>query len=156
MSDIISFKADLNRFAESIDAKVQDAIRRIVIELFNRFTFENPVDTGYSQSNWRISINEPDTTVSNPPTSQERDANKGKKGWINNALGADLSEIVGLTTIGIGRVESGDSVYVTNSVDYVRYLNEGTSKQAPSGWIQIAIAQVVAQVNESVQMAAKA
>jgi hypothetical protein len=147
MSDIISFKADLNRFAESIDKKVEAVIRQIVIELFNAITLHNPVDTGYSRSNWRVSVNEPDETVSVPPSDKARADTKNRTGWIE-APSLDLSILSNL--------QSTDSVFVTNSVDYVQYLEEGSSKQAPSGFLRISVAQIEAQVDDIAQRSKEA
>ena len=58
--------------------------------IFNDIVDHTPVDTGYCQSQWDISI-------------------------------------------------SGDSCEISNSCDYVSYLEDGHSKQAPHGMVQVAL-----------------
>ena len=126
-STLFTFDAELKAYAEVLDAKIEAVLKLIVLDIYNRLIDANPVDTGHSQANWRIALDEPDDAIRN---------------------GASGKQPPNLTEFPAGR-----DIFVTNPVDYVQWLNEGTSKQAPAGFIQIALAQVEAKVDSYVQQA---
>lgn len=37
-------------------------------------------------------------------------------------------------------------IYITNGVDYVQYFEEGTSRQAPNGFIRVAVERLQSQL----------
>jgi len=131
LQNVSEFKADLAKLSKALDHDYVALRKRVAWEIYNEFTLRNPVDTGYSRANWKIGIGEIDESVSTPP------ARGG--GAVMPSPPPDL----GL----ISQINAENTVYITNSVDYIQYLNEGTSKQAPSGWIQISIAAVEARVD---------
>ena len=84
-----------------------------------------PVDTGWARSNWIPNIGEPlDAPVgsrSNVSTGPQNQAEAGIAGY----------------TLSKGRV------YISNNVPYILRLNEGSSRQAPAGFVQRAVAKAV-------------
>lgn len=89
-----------------------------------------PVDTGWARANWVPRIGEPFKGTAG--TREQAEA-----GNVSQAeQGAGLADLVGY------RQERG-KVYVTNNVPYIVRLNEGSSKQAPAGFVQDAVAKAV-------------
>ncbi len=88
-----------------------------------------PVDTGWARANWIPSMGgEAATTPSGTKTS----------------VGvAEASVQSGLGTLLNYKLLSG-SVFITNNVPYIIKLNDGTSQQAPKGFVQAAITAAVA------------
>lgn len=85
-----------------------------------------PVDTGWARANWQPNIGGPARTTSGSRESVTSAAQ-------NEGLGA----LVGW------RLASGAKIHITNNVPYIGFLNQGTSKQAPAGFVQAAIRRAV-------------
>ena len=85
-----------------------------------------PVDTGWARSNWIPNIGTP---VTSPVGSKEAVSSAAQ----TRGLGAVLTY----------KFSSGQPLFVSNNVPYILVLNEGSSKQAPAGFVQAAIAEAV-------------
>lgn len=138
--DLQKFQADLKGFAKLVDRTLSEVTRLITLDMYNEITVRNPVDTGYSRGNWNIAQGEPDKTIH---------GTKPKKG--DNAL----KDIVGRPSdLGVMKeIDGRQPIFVTNAVGYVQYLEEGSSKQAPSGFIRISVAKIEAKVEYYIEKA---
>lgn len=108
---------------EDIGITVQQAQRKIALDIFGDLVAETPIKTGRAMNNWNISVNIPDRTITDVG---------GTEGAIESikqsaALQA-LSELAPFST-----------VYLSNSLPYIVDLNEGSSDQAPAYWVDRAI-----------------
>jgi len=139
-SGVQAFKADLAKWADVVNQDIADVLRYVALDLFNRITQKNPVDTGYSRSQWRLSEGSPDTTVDEPPA-----RTKDRAGTFDIPV-ADLAALANVTPQSI--------IYVTNSVNYIQYLEEGSSQKAPNGMIRISIAEVASNIDADIARAA--
>ena len=99
--------------------------RRIAGEMLQQVVVATPVDTGQARGNWRVSVG-----VLDKKTDQTQD--KSGQGSISK----------GIATIqsggGIGKI-----VYLSNSLNYIKKLNDGWSMQAPKNFMQISFMNVV-------------
>ena len=115
---------------DDIVAAIEKEIARVTIDATLEITSElithTPVDTGFARSSWVPSIGEP----------------------VESNLLADPSEIrevaaeqnAGMAQILSYELDQGP-VYITNQARYIERLNKGSSKQAPSGFVERAIAK---------------
>jgi hypothetical protein len=141
MTNTYQFEGDLKKFAEVLDVSVQKVMRYVTIELFGQITLRWPVDTGYSRANWRIGVGEVDPTVSAPPP--EADRGQGKQSYPLPSV--DFTQLKHL--------DGKQPIFITNSVDYAIYLEEGHSQQAPSGVVRISLAQLEADIDNIIRRA---
>jgi hypothetical protein len=88
-----------------------------------------PVDTGWARANWIPKIGGDPTTT---PT-----GTREAVGSAENAVQSGLSSLLNYKMF-------AGPVYITNNVPYILNLNDGTSKQAPTGFVQAAITAAVA------------
>ncbi len=95
----------------------QQAIR-LVLDLVAALMRATPVDTGHARRNWFASIGQPVTEAT-----------------ITGGAAANAQ-------VTAYKLEAGP-LWVSNPVDYVWFLNYGTSKQAPAGWIETTVYQVL-------------
>ena len=87
-----------------------------------------PVDTGWARANWIAQIGSP---VTKAVGSQE------------NVAAAEGATQAGLGSLLAYKLRAG-SVFITNNVPYILKLNdEGSSSQAPKGFVQAAITAAV-------------
>jgi hypothetical protein len=131
-NNIEQFAADLDKLAELTGELPADITRMVALDLYAELISRNPVDTGYSRANWRIGIGAPDTTV--------EPSERPKSG----------SAVIGAPSPDAALVKSIDGteiVFITNSVEYVVFLEEGGSQQAPNGFIAISEKLIESKIN---------
>lgn len=93
------------------------------IELGGRLIRRTPVDMGRARGNWNASVGQED-----PKTDPDRRAPE--------ALSEGSQRIAGL------KLSRGQRLYWTNGLPYIRRLNDGWSRQAPSGYIQTTVREM--------------
>lgn len=118
------FKADLEKFAEVIDVNLAVATRKLAIDAWTRITERTPVDTGRARASWDIKEGSPSDFV---------------PGEDDDEASIDLAKFA-------GDISGTESVFITSGLDYIRYLEDGSSTQAPAGMIAITLAELEAEV----------
>ena len=119
---------ELTRFLElSIKKIVLDIVAELVKAPSEGGT---PVDTGWARANWIPYIG----SASSSPV-----GNRPKTGQTAStaAQSKATAEVAGSYTLSKGKI------VIANNVPYIVFLNEGSSKQAPSGFVQAAIARAI-------------
>ncbi len=92
----------------------------LALDLFTRFVAMTPRKTGRAQASWNIAVGtEPDRTV--PPP--------GNYGAPRPSLS--------------GPVPIGQTVWVTSNLNYMQFLEQGSSTQAPYGIVDVSILAVL-------------
>ena len=104
--------------------------RDLALEIAANLVEATPKDTGWAASNWIPTTGAPATEPSGAP------------GDTGIAGGAQSAAIAALAT----RPPLMTPYYVANGVPYIRRLNNGSSQQAPAGFVQAAIAAAEASV----------
>lgn len=128
MSDARRVTAQLENFTNSL-------VKQIVLDATSNFIEDTPVDTGWARANWIPNIGEPFNRTSS--TREQAEAGSVQRGDQQ----AGLATIAATYEIGLG------AVYITNNVPYIIYLNEGSSQQAPSGFVQSGISRALRRAN---------
>lgn len=93
---------------------LEKAVRSTALVVDAELVRRTPVDTGRARANWLPSLNSPDVKIVAP----------GAKPNIENTLAGFSIK---------------DTVLITNNLPYIRKLNDGSSLQAPKGFVQDAI-----------------
>jgi len=117
--------ASLNQFAEK-------HIKIIALDAVANLVEDTPRKTGWARSNWIPSIGtpaRPDVSITNPEPGQVQ------------ARSAQREAGVLLVATGY-KLERGP-IFITNNVPYIGRLNDGSSTQAPAGFVQSAILRAV-------------
>jgi hypothetical protein len=125
-------KVDLAALADKMKTTVADAQKLIGMTLYKEIVAGNPVDTGFSASNWNLSVGAPDYSVSGERDPKATYAPKEPSPPDNPDM---------------------EPIFISNGVDYVIFLEEGHSQQAPTGFIQVAIEKVRNSVDEFIREA---
>ena len=119
-NDLASLLSRLKKLAEGIERGAAERVGTTALAIGQRLAITTPVDTGRARSNWFAS--------KGAPVADIRD---------NIDLGGSAS-VADVRRIAES-VEKGESIFITNSLPYIRRLNEGSSKQAPAGFIDAAV-----------------
>lgn len=114
-----------------IEAEISEFISLNVITVANYVAKEihddTPVRSGYARSNWVASVGAPETST------------VGSKESVDSSRFA-----TSLASLYRWTVAQGD-IFITNAVDYIGRLANGSSAQAPSGFIDSAAARGLAR-----------
>jgi len=124
----------LERLSKVIPVNVKTGLKETVLAIDQILVTETPVDTGRARSNWVVGTG--------PSTAAIEAYVPGKKGETagQNAEAAlrQAREFLDSTDVSV--------IYISNSLPYIQYLNEGSSAQAPAGFIEAAVEAGVAHV----------
>lgn len=120
---IEDFNRDIDAFGRGIDRDGVAFQKKIVLEALRRLAFRTPVDTGRARGNWQVTIGSP---------AQQALATWDKTG----------DEVVTRGVAAISLLPPGQVVWITNNVEYIEFLEEGSSKQAPNGMLRITVEEL--------------
>jgi len=100
-----------------IEPAVSDVLRRVALAVNQTLILSTPVDTGRARANWQVSIG------------TEVDAE------------LDSTDVQGAITRNQGVIKGyrNGEIIVQNNVSYIGALNNGSSAQAPAGFVEKAI-----------------
>lgn len=117
------FEVDVDKFADSIGVEVATVVKKLSFDIFADVVVGTPVDTGRAMNNWVISIGSPSREVND------------RGGPESSVKAARISEATGT----LASLQPFNTVWISNNLPYIGFLEEGSSKQAPSGWVERAI-----------------
>lgn len=128
------FALDLSRMLDKAKDRTDLAVRKVMLETFQKVVMKSPVDTGRFRANWVIGIG-----ALNTATTEATD----KSG------SATLSAIT--SSVQSAKILDGVSTFCTNSLPYAHVLEYGRangapgSLQAPSGMVRITLTEIVSK-----------
>ncbi len=117
-----------DQVAKGLGLPVVVVQKKLAFDIFAGLVSETPVDTGRAMNNWNISVGFPDGSVT--------DAG-GSDGAVQAAKAAGA-------LAALGGLKSFSTVWISNSLPYIVPLNEGSSEQAPSGFVDRVIVNELA------------
>lgn len=112
----------VTRVLRGLDSHVTREIGRLTRTIHFQLQLGNPVATGHSQANWIVSHGAPHLGVVG-----------SRKAVDASASPSSLSAVLALPSL------LNAPTFLVNSVDYIGKLNDGSSTQAPAGFVQRAI-----------------
>ncbi len=122
------FDVSLKKIAADIGIEVTLVVKKLAFDIFADVVAGTPVDTGRAMNNWMMSLGTPSRRVIEQG---------GSKGSVRSTKRAEAAAtVVGLTPF--------STVWISNNLPYIAELEEGSSDQAPRGWVEAAIHNNVA------------
>ncbi len=133
--------SETDRVMGLLDDFTERLVTKLTLDVTANLIETTPVDTGWARANWVPNLSRPfvEDLGSVTPSAQ---AAAGKR--------AQQQAAIGQFAAGGYRLEAGP-VYVSNNVPYISILNDGSSAQAPSGFVQRAISKAVTRDILSIQ-----
>lgn len=130
---LLSLAREMDGYARDVDEAINELKQLIARTLVNQLVWATPVDTSRALSNWRAELG---TSVSNWIEAHY----PGEQGSTQAASAqAAINEAESV----IARAKPGETISIFNAVPYIRYLNEGSSSQAPAGFVEAS--QIIAE-----------
>lgn len=112
-----SFEQQLDAaYKKKVVENLEKTVRAVALVVDAELVATTPVKTGRARSNWNPSLNTPDASIVEP-------GQKKSIGPINAAF------------------KITDTILISNNLPYIRELNNGSSKQAPAGFVDAALAK---------------
>lgn len=118
---VYSGKLGLEKMAKDYGIRMEALVRRTAFELAALVIERTPVDTGFARGGWFAQLN-----GIGPWTPYKDPAGVGAANFISATLAS---------------YAPGDTIYVMNPTKYIRALEYGHSKQAPSGMVRRTLAE---------------
>lgn len=131
-----SFAAQLQAFGDLVQEEADQVFRIVATEVGQSVINLTPVDTGRALSNWNAGINSPDDTY--------RETEDPMDSQTSSRLASEFSTL-----------KFGDTAYITNATPHIPFLEYGSSKQAPNGFVRITLARFNNIVQDAVRRADK-
>ena len=100
--------------------RVDQSVVRTALAVDQAVVLATPVDTGRARANWQAQIGSP-----------ARDVLDGEDKGGNATLARNANIIRAR--------RGGGTIYISNNVAYIGVLNEGSSSQAPAGFVEMAV-----------------
>lgn len=112
---VASFNADLKKFSKSTGLEIETVVRKVAFDIYKGVTEKTPVDTGRAKANWMMGY-----------------------GNINYTISENTKFVAMQPPKGSGK----NVIYITNSLPYINSLENGSSKQAPNGMVNLTMLDV--------------
>lgn len=123
------FAARMSARAANLPGEVNEVKKEVTTTLLTSLVETTPIDTGTAVSNYQVDINGPADTVIGAHV----------PGRYRSTADANIRATIALGQTVIAQVKPGDSLHVTNHIDYIGQLDHGSSAQAPTGMSPISI-----------------
>jgi len=121
--EIEQFNKEIDEFAKSIQDEAMTMLRKIVLEALRRLVMKTPVDTGRARGGWQV-------TIGSPAEGQTGKQDKEGRETIAKGLPA------------LKDFDPYQIVWISNNVDYIEFLEHGSSEQAPAGMLAITVEEL--------------
>lgn len=122
MAGLESLEQRMGAIATAVKRNADKTVRKVAMAVDQAVVMATPVDTGRARANWIASLDAPVTTATE---------NKDKSG------GGAISQAAGVVAGYDG--DSNSSINITNNLPYIGPLNDGSSYQAPAGFVERAV-----------------
>lgn len=126
--DLKRLEKHIKKVKLEVENTTTKKFREVALEVDRALVFATPVDTGRARSNWIPSIGTSSKTIKEKPN--------------------DLSQILTDAQLTVDKAKLGDTIYFTNNLPYISRLNEGSSAQAPAGFVEKAVQAAKARNNK--------
>ena len=119
----------LDNKVDAIKEAASDAAVKTAVTVVSDLAFKTPVDTSDAISNWQTELNTPASGERNPYFTGSRGSTQlaSANATIQNAK----AKLVGK--------KPDQDIFISNLLPYIADLNNGTSAQAPAGFVERAI-----------------
>jgi hypothetical protein len=135
VADLRQFDLDLSKFSEQIEKSSGKFIKKIAFTLLRDIVLRTPVDTGRARANWHVSVGASSNAVFGGP-----DTKFGASGGASLALGS-MNQLANY-----GEGGRYPPIWLQNNLPYIVRLENGWSKQAPSGMVAVALNNIRLQL----------
>jgi len=131
MATLKTLAKRLGRLEKEIQVSGNDIAKKVATVILEELVKSTPVDTSQALSNWQVGIGGPVPITRGPFV----------WGYRGSTQAASISQSLAHGLDRIKRKRPGEVLHITNNLDYIRDLNDGTtlSRTNPPGFVEYAI-----------------
>ena len=124
----------IRQVIDALNGVTEQLMRKITLDIVANLQETTPVDTGWARANWIPHIGaELDEDLRGISPDDAR---------ISGDQGRQQS---GIAQVATNYTLTDGAIFITNNVPYIERLNDGSSTQAPAGFVQAAIDKAVTE-----------
>jgi len=127
------FSNALTALADHTTGSIEKVIRKACIDLYRSIVEKTPVDTGRAKASWGLSTHHANDEASENMTPEE----------AVQVVSDNISDFTFKA--------QDDQVIIYNNLEYIEYLENGTSQQAPSGMVSLSLVEFTAFFNNALR-----
>jgi hypothetical protein len=124
----MTFEEGVDAFGRSVKVQIDLIRRKMALEIFSRVVKRTPVDTGRARANWQVSVGEPIFEAIEDTDKKRFGAGPG----ADRVMAADAS---------MRNLPLDKSIFITNNLPYIVYLEDGTPKMKAFGMVKTTLAE---------------
>lgn len=132
------FRRTFHKIIVDVQEGLERTVKKCALIVDQTVVMATPVDTGRARSNWIVQVNAPATIPREAYAPGESKSTEAAN--TQAALDQGREAIEGFTL-------DDASIHITNNLPYIARLNEGSSAQAPAGFVEKAVKAAVDAVN---------
>lgn len=131
---MVSRNRNVRIVIEALDGAIEGLVKKVVLDIVANLVsssdtgYGTPVDTGWARANWVPRIGTPPKGTSGSPESV-----------------SVAAQSLGIAQVAGGYRLAAGPVFISNNVPYIVFLNEGSSQQAPAGFVQNAVMKAITE-----------
>ena len=129
MATLDQFATRMRELGRRVDINSSRLARQTALVVDQAVVVGTPVDTGTARSNWQLNLGEP---VEDPIAAYVPGIDRSTEQENTQAAIAQAQ-------IAVSRFEGDGEIWISNPITYITPLNEGTSDQAPAGFVEEAV-----------------
>ena len=138
MLDLSQLANVIDKYADNLDKNCDILVRNATIGIIQNLVVSTPIDVGTAESNWQVSVG--GTVVTFIPS------------WDPGSHGSTASSVrhatIDQAKRALASYKFGTSLSIVNNAPYLQRLNEGSSSQAPAGFVEEAILKGMESFNK--------
>jgi hypothetical protein len=131
----------LDRYAKSFTGAIEEAVKLIAVPGFETIVDATPVDTALAVSNWKVTLDAPFEGIRTPFV-------KSVKG---SGAGPARAAVKGEAYARIQGFQIDRTVFITNNVPYIVYLDQGSPTTVASNMVARGV-QTMQKVAKSIRI----
>lgn len=126
---LLDLANDVDKLGEKIAQSASDHAVKTALTIVGDLVYHTPVDTSQALSNWDVTIGAPVSDPHGPYFA-------GQHGSTQRQSAAQALNVAKET---LKDKKPGQSIFIANTLPYIRRLNDGHSQQVPAGFIERAL-----------------
>lgn len=134
------FADSLGKMSQYIEKSITAVIRKACLDLYRSIVDKTPVDTGRAKTSWGIEMTQDINSKGQEPQPE------GSKFSFQEIESIVKKHVRGF----ILGVKKG-YVIITNNVEYIEFLEDGSSEQAPTGMIAVSLVEFTNHFNKALK-----
>lgn len=129
MADIADLAPRIREVIKNLKTERERIVKVAAKTILETLVYNTPVDTSKALSNWQASIGTPIDSTRNAIAEGKAKSTQSTSAAVALALGE----------IPINKFTVGNVIHITNNLDYIEGLNNGTISKQPGAFVQKAI-----------------